>query len=316
MNFYIKIGVIVGGVVLLVAALSTFIVFTKRTKRKYPLEEILPSQFVKRSGTSQPKPTVQKEGEGHSKEHVDSYGQLNAPNSVFSESALSQDIQVPGLKGCFLSSDGILGAENEATQPNWCGNVIIVDLSASVIKDYCYSRTGSSRRLYEVLGISEGPIEDSMSKALRFLYENSSINSRVFSGQNWKARVLHIAPPDTRPINHRIVQDLGVPYTAFSCTFVDILHCIKTGLRNFAREATLLIPVMDLPERGKDLLKSDQLKVFAKAFLDIANKGLDKPLTEALGVKGVKICCYGTDTQRALAEVMAQRAITGRGALD
>ncbi|KYH12278.1 hypothetical protein [Neorickettsia sp. 179522] len=303
MDLRVKIGVIVGGLVFLIAVLSTLIVSTKRSKRKYPSEEILPSQL---------KPTVRKEGEWYSEEHVDSYGQLNAPNSVFSESVFSQDIQVPGLKGCFLSSDGILGAEGEEIQPNWRGNVIIVDPSASVIQDYCYSRTGDSRRLYEVLGICNGPIEECMKKALQFLYKSSYVNPRVFSGQNWKARVLHIAPPDVRPLNHSIAENLGVPCTLFSCTFVDILYCIKARLRNFAIEATLLIPVMDLPERGKHLLKSDRLKVFAEAFLDIASKGLYKPLSEALGVKNVKICCGNRDIQLALAEVMAQQGGAGR----
>ncbi|WP_448605833.1 hypothetical protein ACJZTR_00420 [Neorickettsia risticii] len=230
------------------------------------------------------------------------------PHSQLEGAELSQDIPVPGLKNCFLSSDGILGPEGAETKPNWRGKVVIVDQSASVFKNYSYVREGDSGKLYDVLKIHEGPISESMREKCNG--EELLINPETFRAQCYEAGVIHVGNTLPSRLGVSRVADMSPDVLRlalqlfFYSTFSRISWACSYEMRSFCTKATLLIPMVELEGFNKGLPKSEELEVFAKAFFDVFKRGVGETSTGALNVKSVKICCGDRETQLALAEAM------------
>ncbi|ACT69108.1 conserved hypothetical protein [Neorickettsia risticii str. Illinois] len=222
------------------------------------------------------------------------------PSSSFRGEETSINISIPGLKGCVLTSDGLLGAA-KGTKPNWKGDVVIIDMADEIFKKYKYVGKGASRDLYMALGI----FKTSVDKYVKGEINNGQgiLDSGILRCGDHSARVVHVSSTDIKEASKR-KECKRVLTGAFFETFVVIFDKLR-DMKGLSNDSTVMIPVTHLEKRAKSLL---QQQCFVEALYLSSKRFGDSSLPEALGVKEVRICCGDLETHTALAELMNQQA--------
>ncbi|ABD45902.1 hypothetical protein NSE_0108 [Neorickettsia sennetsu str. Miyayama] len=235
--------------------------------------------------------------------HAKSPMLLGSPSSSFKEKEASITTSIPGLKGCVLTSDGLLGPAR-ATKPNWSGNVVIVDVAEKIFKKCSYVGKGVSGSLYKALGIfgtSVGKFEK------REINEGKRVlDSGIFRRDGYSARVIHVSSMNINETSKRRESKWNLSkalYRTFTRTFAKL-----RGMSGLPGDTVVMIPVVHL---GKCAGRSLQQQCFVEALYSSIKGFGDRSLPEALGVKEVRICCGDPKTHAVLAELMSQKASAG-----
>ncbi|QHD64939.1 hypothetical protein [Neorickettsia findlayensis] len=222
-----------------------------------------------------------------------------------------QKIQIYGQRNCYLSQEGILGVKPGEQGHKWRGNVIVLDPSGTIFQTRCYSGGGASGALYAALGVYGEAVGQVVSSALA--RSRVVVNPSIFIGRHYRVHVVHLQSPDMRRRDGGEAS-VRVLKMQLLLLFLEAFSVIRR--ESFPGDSIIMMPLVASGIHSGGIGTQDYCRAFCDAFCTAAAELGGGDLVAALGVQELRICCYGTDTQRALAEVMAQRAITGRGALD
>ncbi|ACT69088.1 conserved hypothetical protein [Neorickettsia risticii str. Illinois] len=219
-----------------------------------------------------------------------------------------RNIPIAGLEGCILVPEGILGVEPGVKGPNWQGNVIVVDPGGSIFQTCRYTGSGASGALYSAIGVFDTPVNQNTAE--RLVAEPVVVNQRIFRNPRWQVRVVHVHSPDMSRLPSSTVSPERALrdslYRLFLETFCTLQRAALPG------DSIIMMPLVASGIYSGNIPSNIYNRAFASAFCAAARALRSSNIAEALGVREVRICCYGRAVQLALAEEMERQACTGK----
>ncbi|ACT69106.1 conserved hypothetical protein [Neorickettsia risticii str. Illinois] len=208
-----------------------------------------------------------------------------------------RNIPVSGMESCVLSPEGILNSEGE---PNWSGNVILVDFTEGPFREGRYTGEEASNALYRALGIFGDPVSDGVRGYLSA--GGSAFDSgMICEGPGWRACVVHL---ERGVFFGRITDDPPEDDVQEACLWALRRVCMSvlSSKPGDFDSFTLLIPFLGPEIYPGNVSQSAAIGAFANGFR-IAFCGQFRALLLSRGIQ-VVVCCGDRETQLALAEAM------------
>ncbi|ABD46364.1 hypothetical protein [Neorickettsia sennetsu] len=216
------------------------------------------------------------------------------------------DIPVPGIGGCVLAREGILAVEPGMSGVGWYGNVVVLDPGGTIFHTRRYAGGGASGALYGALGVLNTFVERPLANRLGM--SHVVYNPRIFKGRFWQACVIHLHSPDMSRLSRppgtcaRILRD------QLYSLFIEAFALVQR--ERLPDTSVVMVPLVSSGIYSGNINREGYVRAFSDAFLTASHVFCGgTSLAAALGVREVRICCYGEGMQRALAEEMQQQAV-------